>query len=240
MCTSFDCIADAYDKTRGLPDEAMSQVVEVIFGELNNRGRILDAGVGTGRFAKPLGDRGLEIVGVDISGKMLKKAKQKNLENLLKSDVRCLPFKNNSFGASLSIHVLHLISEWETALREICRVTTEKMVSLLHVHRDPVRQAYSAELEKLGYSARRIGKGEWDLRDIVKPRKSVFAATYDNKADDYLIYLSERAFSSQWQIPEDVNEKIVGALKDQFEGKAFSQELRVLVWEIEDLKSGFS
>jgi len=80
-------------------------------------------------------------------------------------------------------------------------------------------------------------KGEWELKDLVMPSKSVFVATYDNRADERLTYLSQRSYSSQWEIPESVNKKVVNELKDQFAGKVFPQEPHILVWNIDDLKA---
>lgn len=73
-------------------------------------------------------------------------------------------------------------------------------------------------------------------RARVKPLKSTFAATFDNSADELLDDLSKRAYSSQWEIPQDINNKIVSGLKRQFSGKTFPAELRVLIWQINDLK----
>jgi len=55
--------------------------------------------------------------------------------------------------------------------------------------------------------------------------------------NERLTYLSQRAYSSQWEIPEDVNRKVVDELKRQFGGQVLHQELRILVWDINDLKA---
>lgn len=60
---------------------------------------------------------------------------------------------------------------------------------------------------------------------------------YENSADGRLTYLSQRSYSSQWEIPEDVNAKVVNELKRQFAGIMLPQELRILVWDINDLKA---
>jgi ubiquinone/menaquinone biosynthesis C-methylase UbiE len=197
----------------------------------------LDAGVGTGRFAKPLQDSGFEVVGIDIAKKMISKAVERGVSGLLLSDVCFLPFKDNSFDATVCIHVLHLISEWKTALKEICRVTRSVMVSMFYVHENPVREAYNRLLERYGYKTRRPGKGEWELKNLVTPSRSVFVASYDRGVDERLEYLRQRVYSNQWSIPEDVNEKIVDELKTRFSGKVFHQELRLLVWDVENLRA---
>jgi ubiquinone/menaquinone biosynthesis C-methylase UbiE len=237
MRICFDPAAEIYDRTRGLPRSAMERLVKRISDELKGCQLILDAGVGTGRFAKPLQKKGLNVVGIDLSGKMLNKAVEKGVKDLFRCDVCFLPLTSKSFEASLCIHVLHLINDWKMALKEICRVTRKIMVSTINVHKDPVRQAYNTMLEDLGYKRTRPGKDEWELQGFVKPKKSVFAASYNNRADEHLENLAQRAFTSQWQIPEEINKKVVAELKEQFAGKTFSQELRVLIWDINDLES---
>jgi len=237
MRIPFDCAAEFYDRTRGLPEYAMKQLVAVFINELKEYESILDVGVGTGRFAKPLQDGGLQVVGVDIAKGMLEKAAEKDVKNLLMCDACSLPFKDSAFDASICIHVLHLISNWQIALKEICRVTREIMLSIAYTTKNPVRQAYNQILESYGYKQHRLGKGEWELKEIVKPVKSVFAVTFDNNADELIDHLSKRAYSSQWEIPEDINNKAINKLMEQFGGKTFPAEIQVLAWQIDDLKA---
>ncbi len=111
------------------------------------------------------------------------------------------------------------------------------MVSIFYVHKSPLREAYNRMLKGCGYDSRRFGKGEWELKDLVKPSRSVFVASYDRGVDERLEHMRERAYSGQWDIPEDVNEKVVKELKRQFAGKVFHQELRLLIWDIDHLKA---
>jgi ubiquinone/menaquinone biosynthesis C-methylase UbiE len=237
MRISFDSAAEIYDKTRGPPKQVMKQLIKALASELRGYKTALDIGVGTGRFSKPLQDSGLDIVGVDIAKKMINKAAERGVGNLLRGDACFLPCRDNSFEVSVCIHLLHLISEWKTALQEICRVTQRIMVSMNYVRKNPIWETYDRLLKGYGYESRRLGKGEWELKDLVRPSKSVFAASYDESADELLTYLSQRAYSIQWQIPEDVNKKVVDELKHQFAGKVFPQEIRILIWNVNDLKA---
>lgn len=237
MRISFDSAAQIYDKTRGPPRQVMKQLIKTLTKELRGYKTILDAGVGTGRFAKPLQDSGFEVFGMDIARKMMNRAVGKGVDNLIRADACFLPFRNKSFDAAVCIHLLHLISEWKTALRQICKVTQGIMVSTSYMRENPIREAYNSLLKSYGYESRRLGKGEWELKHLVKPSKSVFVASYDNSTDERLAYLNQRVYSSQWEIPEDVNKKVVDELKRRFAGKVFPQELRILVWDINDLKT---
>jgi ubiquinone/menaquinone biosynthesis C-methylase UbiE len=215
----------------------MKDLIKVIINELRDHKTILDVGVGTGRFAKPLQEHGFRVVGVDIASRMLKRAREKSVRNLVRGGVCSLPLKGKVFDAAVCIHLLHLVSEWKMALREICRVTRKLMLSTTYTTRNPVRQSYSRLLKDCGYKTRRVGKGEWELAEVVRPSKSVLATAFSNKADELLNYLEQRAYSSQWEIPDDVNRGIVNELRGKYGGRAFPAEMRVLVWDIYDLES---
>jgi ubiquinone/menaquinone biosynthesis C-methylase UbiE len=237
MRISFDRVAGIFDKTRGPPKHIMKKLVKTLTNELRDYKTILDAGVGTGRFAKPLQDNGFEIYGIDIAKKMMSKAAEKGVNNLLRADACFIPFRNESFDVTVCIGLLHLISEWKAALQEICRVTKEIMVSTFYSSKNPIREAYNRLIQDSGYSTRRPGKGTNTLKELVKPTKSVFVSSYQTTADERLEYLNRRASSSQWAIPEDVNEKAVDELRRKFTGKRLSQELHVLVWDKDDLQA---
>ncbi len=239
ISVSFDRVADVYDRTRSLPSEVMKKLVETLTTELSGYESILDVGTGTGRFSKPLQDAGFEVVGIDISKKMIGKAREKGVNNLLVADACSLPFRDGTFDVSVCIHILHLIFRWKAALFETCRVTKSFMVSLHYARKDPVRGAYDELLKKHGYERRRPGKSEQELRDLASPAKSVFVCSYDVFADERLINLAQGSSSSQWEIPESVNQKVVEELRDRFAGRKFLQQLHITVWEIDDLKAYF-
>jgi SAM-dependent methyltransferase len=68
--------ADTYDEFhKGYMDD--EGAVAALF-ELADGGPVLELAVGTGRLAVPLAERGLEVVGVDISPEMLAKLKEKS------------------------------------------------------------------------------------------------------------------------------------------------------------------
>ena len=125
----FDSISEIYDSTRPAATDAEIRAVSV---ELGDCCTVLDVGVGTGRFSKPLGDLGFEMVGIDLSRKMLLKAKQKGVPNLILADARHMPFKDGTFNASIIIHVLHLLPDWLSVAREMGRVTKSKVAALLN------------------------------------------------------------------------------------------------------------
>ncbi|HZJ51206.1 MAG TPA: class I SAM-dependent methyltransferase [Actinomycetota bacterium] len=143
---SFDRASHYYDRTRGLPAEAAAAVTDVLLGELSNKGRVLEIGIGTGRIGYPLHRSGLELYGIDISAPMLDKLRNKPDGSGLPAaiaDTTRLPFAGHVFGAAFACHVLHLIPHWRQAVAELSRVVASGGAVLV----DP------GELEK-GDSAR--------------------------------------------------------------------------------------
>ena len=233
---SFDPVAQIFDSTRGPPEHVKKQLLVALRRELAGCKTILDAGVGTGRFAKPLQDAEFEVVGIDLSQKMLGVAKEKGVANLFRGDLCFIPFKDSSFEAAICNAVLHLIPEWKEALQEICRVTTNVMVSTVHERGNPMREAYVHILEKYGYEDSRRRRPERDLENLVPPSKRIHVATYYVDMEQSLAHMSQRAFSHQWIIPQSVNNDIVTELRKQFSGKRVRQGLSILIWNIDDLK----
>lgn len=121
---SFDRAVQFYDRTRALSERAMDEVVSLLADELNGRVPCLEVGIGTGRIGLPLRDAGIDLVGIDLSAKMLAAltAKSSPPPPVAAADATTLPFRDGSFGAALACHVLHLIPAWRIALREMTRV----------------------------------------------------------------------------------------------------------------------
>ncbi|QBD78602.1 class I SAM-dependent methyltransferase [Ktedonosporobacter rubrisoli] len=76
---SFDHMAQAYDTLRGYPQEVSQRIAETVdqLAAGNAQTRFLEVGVGTGRVAVPLAQRGRRYTGIDISANMLKKLEEK-------------------------------------------------------------------------------------------------------------------------------------------------------------------
>jgi|SRR3989338_6877246 len=105
----------SYDKTT----DAYSSHVKFLhplkesrfFISLLNRGnRVLDLGCGSGRDSKIFADKGFKVTGVDLSSKMIKKARKeiKNAEFKV-VDIEALKFGKNSFdGIWANASLLHI------------------------------------------------------------------------------------------------------------------------------------
>ncbi len=221
---SFDRVADKFDETRKYPDDIMTTIVRALEQELSVDGRTLDAGVGTGRFAKPLQEMGFSVIGVDLSKRMLGKAAQKGTADLVRADMCCLPFADDSFEDAISVHVMHLISDWEGALQEIARVTTGRMLSVVFSKEDSevedLRRFYADTCEELGYPLIDLGLREIELTEVLEPDTSREIARHIHPvhAGVMIENYQTRTFSDQWDVPDDVHEQAMEAMRERYDG----------------------
>jgi len=129
---NFDRAAEFYDATRDVGDEATTETIDHLATSLEDRGRLLEIGVGTGLLALPLAARGFAVDGIDVSTEMLAKLRQKASpgENVhvVEADARQLPFRQGTFGGAYLRHVFHLIPKWELAVAELCRVVGDGVI----------------------------------------------------------------------------------------------------------------
>jgi ubiquinone/menaquinone biosynthesis C-methylase UbiE len=78
--------------------------IQFLKRHLKPNGYILDVACGTGRHSIPLSKEGRTMVGLDISAKLLRIAKQRWREvQVVRGDIRFLPFKSQAFVAAVSI-----------------------------------------------------------------------------------------------------------------------------------------
>ncbi|MDY6965773.1 MAG: class I SAM-dependent methyltransferase [Halobacteriota archaeon] len=89
--------------------------------------KVLDVGVGGGRFALPISLRGADVYGVDLSLKMLQAVKigaeKAGVEvGVYQADIDALPFKDESFDIVLSMATIMYFPRPEKALLEMSRV----------------------------------------------------------------------------------------------------------------------
>ncbi len=90
--------------------EAMTEHAVALLREHGlSKGRILDAGCGTGFSTMVLEREGYDVVGVDVAEPMLKIARQKGL-SVVKADMRSLPFPDSSFDGIVCISALQWVT----------------------------------------------------------------------------------------------------------------------------------
>ena len=236
---NFDRAASIYDSTRSLPDSVMNAVVDAISAELRGSRLVLDAGVGTGRFAGPLRNRGLAVVGLDVSRAMLSEARRKSAADLVRGELLTMPFVNGAFDSCLMIHVLHLVESPTRLLSEIGRVCKSKVLSLAESSDYiSVRENYIRLLTQAGYSWGDLS--EQKLTTIVAPTllKEVISYPVVRKADDDIEYFRNRMSAVTWDVPAEVHERIIRELSSSLGGRVFSfrTTVRLAKWSAVQLR----
>jgi SAM-dependent methyltransferase len=137
--------------------EHFAQVlVDPVLGELE-RGRALDLGCGLGRVTRALAQRFDEVVGVDVSAEMVRRAQELHpgpgFPNLTfeATDGVHLPLDDESVDFVFSYEVFQHLPSHEVIrgnLLEVARVLRPEGLALIHVHRPPGAGAYWLERAK--------------------------------------------------------------------------------------------
>jgi ubiquinone/menaquinone biosynthesis C-methylase UbiE len=127
----YDSQAADYDKCRFTDDMGhhLDFIHKKILNELINptSKRLLEGGVGTGRFATWLSKKGFKVIGIDLSREMLKKVKEKKMllnvdVGLVLADIRFLPFRNNLFDGCICINVMDHFSDRDAFFNQVQEV----------------------------------------------------------------------------------------------------------------------
>jgi SAM-dependent methyltransferase len=244
---SFDRAAQTYDDTRGLPLALMDAAVAALARALVG-GRVLEVGVGTGRFALPLGERGLRVVGLDISEKMITRAQAKGAHDLVLGSATRIPFGDRAFPSTIAIHLLHLIRDWPVALREIGRVTSVRFVTLLetittcpvggeapppgHGPGDayhPIRR-YEEIAARWGYTYEHPGVRPPQMIESAAPSLRLRVGRHAEvvSGDALLAPAAVRSYSSQWAVSDEIHGRVMEVLTAEMSGRDFER-----TWEIE-------
>jgi ubiquinone/menaquinone biosynthesis C-methylase UbiE len=117
MWDHFDLMASFYDRVIGPPDtERLSRLLR-----LPTEGSVLDAGGGTGRVSGRLRSLIGCLVVNDLSQRMLKKARQKNICTV-RAHVEKLPFADERFDRVLVVDALHHFCDQRQAISDLLRV----------------------------------------------------------------------------------------------------------------------
>lgn len=133
-----DEVAESYETKRfsgggRLVDRREKEAVLAALEPLEGK-RVLEVACGTGRFTVMLAERGADVVGLDISGAMLRQGRQKarnagvadHLE-FLRGDAARLPFPDDYFDAVFAMRFFHLAGTPASFLSEMRRVTSDQV-----------------------------------------------------------------------------------------------------------------
>lgn len=219
---NFDRVADIYDATRELPPSVPARIADqtVAATRATPDTRFLEIGVGTGRIALPFLERGYSYTGVDISERMMDQlrakvdAAQVNL-TLLNADITQLPFENATFDVVIGVHILHLVPDWQQALREARRVLLPEGYLLLGLE--------SAAPDNPGNEIRR----QWHT--FVAESGAVLPTRDGNALAIEAQLTQEGAYSAMYRVAHWEEELRPSTLLDEQRRRVFSHS-----WEVPD------
>lgn len=114
----FGWLAPFYDRLiKPRQDDPLHEVAE-----LPVKGRLLDAGGGTGRIAQNLAHLAGKVVVADLSLKMLVEASRKAHLQAVNCHSETLPFGNNEFERIIMVDALHHVCDQAETAHELYRV----------------------------------------------------------------------------------------------------------------------
>lgn len=238
VLANFDLVAEIYDDTR----EKLSEgELAALTNELQGS-KTLEVAVGTGRLAKPLQDLGIDITGIDVSSRMLARAKAKGTTSLARGEVTHLPFKDNAFDTVLAVHFLHLVPDWQGLLDQVTRVARHRLVSVdtrtTSKARRP-REIYLEKLEKRGFPTPIRLYGELLLAEKIKPQKMelIEKAVETGNMKEMIDMLEKRWLAVTWTVPDQLHREVIEEMRRELAEKTvdYTYENFLLVWRVDDL-----
>jgi SAM-dependent methyltransferase len=234
---SFDRVAHVYDETRGLPPGAALAVADSIAGfmrEVSPSPRALEVGIGTGRIAVPLAERGVRMAGIDISSKMLAVLREKRRDvDVMLAEAAHPPLRDASFDALLFVHILHLVPDAAATLNATFPLV--RPGGVIVYAGDGGREALRAEAEGLIRQAAAevagVNPAAWDAHESAREVtmrflnerctdvRTVVLARWKSRSRGrtMLERLARQDFSSSWQIPADALPAVVERVTPRLE-----------------------
>ncbi len=249
----FDEIAPVYDETRepldaptfdglvhGLTEERVEQLLEV--------------GVGTGRVAAPLGRRGVTVTGIDASREMLARARAKRIPRLVRGSAYRLPFRNRAFDGTLFVHVLHVLDDPASALREAARVSRRTVLALVSDRDRPaggpdggtqrqIREIMNEVLKEAGLAPPTRGRPwerERELLQRVPPNRSTRLSEREvtETLDERLARMGRRGNRWMLRAPPEVVERAIARVRERLGNPTFTYQRRYVLaaWDSDGLR----
>ncbi len=242
---SFDRAVEFYDATRGYPPGVDEQIADAIAAAVGATAetRFLEMGIGTGRIAFPLIKRGYHYTGIDLSAAMMGRLREKIdafaathpdqpvRVDLHIGDSTVLPFADAQFNVVLTVHVLHLISNWRDAIDGAVRVLTPGGYFLncgddLLVRGDTldIKRRWEEIVEDLGFTPDPAYSGTAQavfsyLGELGLQPEVLRTATWqvERRPRDMFEHIAQRLWSRTWRVPDDLFAESIRRLKEQLQ-----------------------
>ncbi|MEX2246985.1 MAG: class I SAM-dependent methyltransferase, partial [Dehalococcoidia bacterium] len=187
---------------------------------------VLEVGIGTGRIAVPLAERGVRVTGIDVSAKMLAILREKRGDiGVAFAEASRLPFRGGSFDAALFVHILHLVPDIGATVaaalgvlrpgglllsagegRRVGRETemSDMLDAIINRH-VPVRDP-----EVQFAHGRRLSRKLVEARGGTMEEAPLASWEYRTTPREVLGKLERKEHSGSWHIPDEAIARIVG------------------------------
>jgi ubiquinone/menaquinone biosynthesis C-methylase UbiE len=126
-----------YDQTAWIYDQRYREIQEEKYRSIISRIKfkkgdlILDAGCGTGMLLEKIPSK-QRVIGVDFSLEMIGVARKKIMNsNVIRADLKCLPFKDKTFSKVFGVTVLQNIKNPQRTVKEIARIVQKRGSAIL-------------------------------------------------------------------------------------------------------------
>lgn len=226
---SFDRAANYYDQTRQLSEPIANYGIPALVDAIGPGSRVIEVGAGTGRISIPLLERGVDLIGCDLSSPMLRRFQEKfPSARIAQGDASLLPFPADRFDVVLTVHVMHLIPAWREVLREFRRVlvpggtylNVSTWASIGTSVGDQIREFWRGWLRERGVDAEHPGAR--DFKDVLEELRSLGATVQEIEVVRFpelftlreeLDRFASRIYSYTWHIPDALHEESIKALR---------------------------
>lgn len=236
MRIDYDRMADVFDSTRSYAPGLIESVALGVSTIASKGDRVLDIGTGTGRFLTALREAGIDAYGLDISGAMLRKARAKGMDALVRADATNLPFSDRSFKASLITNVIHLVPAWKELMQEACRVSARAVISFdIGRGDDDYILAFKRIMEERGIRQPRAGPLESELAGECRPECRVDLGGYEERKgrDEVLSAFEIKTFTFQSELTDEENRICMDEFKKRFRNDpiVWKNSVTMIVWD---------
>lgn len=234
---SFDSMVRLYDETRVFDKECFDSALDFLVERFPTQrfGSAFEPGIGTGRIAIPLAERGYRVTGVDISEDMLALLKKRLAQlgrplqvSFQKADATELPFSDGAFDMAVVVHVFYFVRAWKKVADEIMRVVRKDgPLVLMHTGTGMevpfLNERYKELCADEGSSIKSVGVES--TREVVEYFQSVgcraewvrdrWRWTSRIRLDKALHYMRSRAYSFTSVAPDDIHSAAIRKLESE-------------------------
>ncbi len=232
---SFDPLIALYDETRTVDARCFHAALAALVERFppSQFPRLFEPGIGNGRIAIPLAERGYTVIGADIASTMLRIGKERATAVPViwhQADVTRLPYADATFDIAVATHLFYFIRDWQQAAVELLRaVRPGGPIILMHTGSGteiPTLNArYKALCAELAYPIPTVGVES--TRDVVgyyetlgcqtEWQRDRWTWTAHIRLDQALAYIQARAYSFTTFAPDVVHREVVKRLTIELE-----------------------